>query len=662
MGGAVVQGRWDAACRLEGVEANVTAGIVEHSRKQLYELDRQHRMLKELAITALEMEHRLGVEIRAHVLKSFSALELQLTNVSGRLGSYLKQMQESVVGEVSVLRESLLSQLQECSKRSSNLALQQKVKSLRAEIAAEKLAHENGPAHALPGVLAAVSHSKPAMESDKPPFDHAKRLDQPFEHAAANSCLSEGGKREIEALHEDLQELTAAHNKLEVLFRGRFLSSRQKYERDLQAFKTALSSNADLWDLCAGAREFDTIVEGELGNSQHRAERIAQTIQKLVLEAAAQDEEAARLKVWRQKAFGLFEKLLKEEAKYEQVDNYDLEKLSQSVKKLDQDIGQASRDDLGGHVEDRTMQRTRVEQDRAQTQQWVLKRKLAAEVSLTDKALSKADLIRRELECGQVADNESDIGHLVTEFTALELKAKLVAKENAVLVATLPKQDRGVRRGGLQKMALKADDMQHLREQVLMGTDFQEKLCFSVSAHKSPKVPHWHKTLDDERLNEHEGVGESPQSSCDSPRSIRSPTTPRSLSGKSPRNPNISMGGSPYSGVLGGGAKHHFEMAAGKGVERLSFKWQAGNSLRSGLSSKAAVVSSQAGTSSVLRGVANDFTARQPSARGSVSASTATMSNTEMILSQLASPKLGARASVDKSSDRGPSKLLMEML
>merc|ERR1719356_1986530 len=73
--------------------------------------------------------------------------------------------------------------------------------------------------------------------------------------AAINAGLTRGPREQIEYLHQEINDLSKVATRLDALHRDRFQRLRQDFEQQLQGFRTSLSSNADLWDCSATARE-----------------------------------------------------------------------------------------------------------------------------------------------------------------------------------------------------------------------------------------------------------------------------------------------------------------------------------------------------------------------------------------------------------------------
>eukprot|EP00927_Polykrikos_kofoidii_P048725 TRINITY_DN42940_c0_g1_i1.p1 TRINITY_DN42940_c0_g1~~TRINITY_DN42940_c0_g1_i1.p1 ORF type:complete len:971 (+),score=167.66 TRINITY_DN42940_c0_g1_i1:167-2914(+) len=496
---------YDSIKRVAALEDQVTAVVADQSHKQLRDMDRLHRTMNELATASLEMEHRLGSEIKTNVLHDLHVLETQLQDVQARFSQYLGGMRSAVNQQVQALRESLLEQLSGSS--TALFMFKQKIKEAEEESLAEQQATSlpSGGGATAGAVVGSAASTVPitrsqagnasgnatsaltmaasgtgvvtaSTETGEPSFEKRSGIWNSNNLASA-ACLPPEGSQEIEALHIEISELAKASSGLEALYRAKFQLSRQNFEHKLQIFKTALSSNADLWDHASEVREREKAVEGELAHSRRRLEAASRTVQQLVAHAANEDMRVERLEGWKTQAFERFDKLLKEERKYERVDSYDVDKLCHDLNSLDEEIFRLSRRDTGARISERI----EAESHRSKVQRKALSRQIAQEKKLADKANTKADLIRREIECGDVVDDESLVALLADEYRHLIGRIRDLEAENATLTATMPTRgsQRIAKRGAL-KTALPKANIQSLQTQMSRTTDFEERLCFSV--------------------------------------------------------------------------------------------------------------------------------------------------------------------------------------
>eukprot|EP00929_Paragymnodinium_shiwhaense_P101781 TRINITY_DN64965_c0_g1_i1.p1 TRINITY_DN64965_c0_g1~~TRINITY_DN64965_c0_g1_i1.p1 ORF type:complete len:2661 (-),score=763.07 TRINITY_DN64965_c0_g1_i1:747-8729(-) len=458
----------------------VTSGIVARSRAQLLQLDAYNQKMQELAGVSLELEHRLSSEIRCNVLKDLERLDRQLKDVQGSFASYLGGMQQTLKQEVRGLKQELFEALQTMSVK--NYSLQQRVKQWQDDFLAEKESAGGAAPGAARGGLPGASSAGAAGGEERsrgtkqsPGLPVAKEKDAKSDataEAVVASCLPEGQKTEIEQLHREISDLTYAVSRMEAHFNTKTLHMRQSFEQQLHTFKGALSSNADLWNTVTELRDRDRILKDELGKCKGRARAAANINERLMAKSQAEVDEAARLTKWKENAFFRFERLLKEERKYDGVDNFDLDKLLQSQKMLDAQILKMSRN---ADVDERADARIDAEKFRAQTQQAILRRKKSTEQKMTEKAKNKANLIRREIECGDMVLSEGLIGLLTEDYQDTERQIKALEDEVTILKTTLPsyatgQEGRSVKRAAIRDYSASKVVKKHI-------TTFQEQLA-----------------------------------------------------------------------------------------------------------------------------------------------------------------------------------------
>jgi hypothetical protein len=124
-----MQHRCSATSRDLLFESDVAAAVADRGSPQLFELDRLHRVLNELASAGFEMEYRLNAEIRHTVLGEIGVLEDQLVEANKSSSTYLAGMRGCVQQEISQLRQHILKKLTDMS--TSNFVLRQNWRACR---------------------------------------------------------------------------------------------------------------------------------------------------------------------------------------------------------------------------------------------------------------------------------------------------------------------------------------------------------------------------------------------------------------------------------------------------------------------------------------------------------------------------------------------------
>jgi hypothetical protein len=467
----VLQRRWCALVRDWTFEAQVTAAVADRGAPQLFEVDRLHRVLNELAAAGYEMEYRLNAEIRHTVLGEIGLLEKQLVEAQNRNSKYLGDMRGSVQTEVSQLRQNVLHQLTHMSK--ANYVLRQKLESLQEDSqdandlksAARQSQHHSTDAAA---VLGDIQRGKGVLQTLK---------------GGSSSIVSESGKQlpqvDIEVLHDEIRDLRKAHTRLQTYHQMKFQSLRQSYEQKIQAFTTTLSSNSDLWERASEVKERENIAEEELNRSQRRVAAAADSVERISVEASKEAQMAAKLEDWRIHAFEWLGHLQREEKKYQREGgDIDVKKVGHQIKKFDTEIQQLG---LG----DRTQHRVSLEKTKSAHKIKTLQRRLKMEDNVTNKALAKTALIQREMECGELVDDSSLVGLHCDEFRSLSARLAELDYRNQVL-----RERARARAAGIQEVmpskTIKDAEMK----------DFEESMCYAVGFMKCPQAPWYRKQID----------------------------------------------------------------------------------------------------------------------------------------------------------------------
>eukprot|EP00929_Paragymnodinium_shiwhaense_P054278 TRINITY_DN27194_c0_g2_i1.p1 TRINITY_DN27194_c0_g2~~TRINITY_DN27194_c0_g2_i1.p1 ORF type:complete len:2812 (-),score=793.77 TRINITY_DN27194_c0_g2_i1:64-8499(-) len=458
-GEALWQGQQRAAYgRAEGVflrqkiESHVLAGVADRGgRKQLLELDGLHGRLRALAGATFEMESRYAMEVQTALLYNVTATDNQLMEVIGKNEAYLQDMRSALVKETRNLKEGLLEQLHVIGKK--NFAMAERLRKLREEWAAEPA--EAAAASAASASASVVRHTSVGAASASGAGGGGGALQQGIEqetaavarHPAAVACLSAAPTQaaEVEELHVEIGELEHTCQGLTYLLERRFQRERTVLENELHNFRTTLSSNMALLDKCAGVRERGLIVDGELDNIKRAAHQSARITEQLNRMLHREQHNITKLTNWRETALKRFSVVLREARKYEQLDHFDLNKLEGQLNKLTVDIHKTARHPLDfagaglvGTESSRAGVRCQIEKERAAKQQNTWKRALAEEERLTRKAKTKAELIRREVECGESVENDSLLGRLSSEYSYLQAAIEAANKDIRRLKEDLP--------------------------------------------------------------------------------------------------------------------------------------------------------------------------------------------------------------------------------
>jgi hypothetical protein len=410
-------------------------------------------VLHELAAAGFEMEYRLNAEIRHTVLNEIGILEGQLVEAQNRNTKYLADMRGGVHQEVSQLRDHILQELTSMSK--ANFVLRQNMEKLIEDMANPA----SPPANGRRSSQTLQNETTSLTSSPRPP---------------KSQVVSESGKKvvqhDIEGFHNEIHELHKAHTRLQTFYRLKFQTLHQTFEKKIQAFTTTLSSNNDLWERASEIKEREIIAEDELNRAQRRLTDAADVLERSSAEAAREAETAAKLIAWKEHAFEWLNTLQREEKKYQREgSDIDVEKLGYYISKLEAEIKTL---DSGN----RCSQRVTQEREKAMSQIKTMRRSLKLERELESKASAKTALIKREMECGEQADQESLVGLLCDEFKTLSQQCVDVEAKNAFL------------RAKVNPCANHRASMLTAATREAESREFEESMCFTIGSMKLPQA------------------------------------------------------------------------------------------------------------------------------------------------------------------------------
>jgi hypothetical protein len=319
---------------------------------------------------------------------------------------------------------------------------------------------------------------------------------QPLKGAVVSESGLQVTQTDIESLHDEIDALRRANTRLQTFYQMKFQSMRQNFEQTIQAFTTTLSSNSDLWERASEIKEREIIAEQELAGSHRRIAAASDTVDRIATDSAREAETAARLQSWKAHAFEWLDTLQNEERKYQLEDHIDLKRLGHQITKLDAEIKHLNQGDL-------TEVRIDVEKHNGQIKTKHLKHQIQIEDKLTQKIQRKAELVQREMEFGNLVDDESLVALLSEEHRALAQQLAEVDARNAALKSKLQ-----CRSQGKSSADIEADPN---------STEFEQNMCYSVGFMKCPQAP-WYRSPIDSSLEQ-----KTPRAVSKTPSSPRTP-------------------------------------------------------------------------------------------------------------------------------------------
>jgi len=109
----LLQARLDERHEMAQRVSWLRAAVADRSHRQLFEIDRLHRVLGEVAAASFETEHRLGADIRQSVFAELGSLDAVLVKVRARPKQYLGGMLGAALLEYMILRNKAVGKLKQ---------------------------------------------------------------------------------------------------------------------------------------------------------------------------------------------------------------------------------------------------------------------------------------------------------------------------------------------------------------------------------------------------------------------------------------------------------------------------------------------------------------------------------------------------------------------
>jgi len=446
-----LQNAHEAKLRSDRFSAEVASNIAFRSSADLFEVDRLNRVLCEMAATGMEMEHRLNAQVRATLLAEMEGLEQQGNAAEGRFKEYIAEMRDLVQkqtipsAEVKAFQEELQTDIRQRLKDDAS--------------AAQAAASAASPVSA--------GHSAGA----------GKEVEQSFSLKAPVTVVSSTAvsapEDEFAPLHAERAALQKAEVRLQTLCKLRHQRLRSEQEQELKELTVFLSSNAGLWEHVSEVREREHLTKEQLASSQRRKQQAHATIDMHSQHKAQEEETNERLESWKGAAFECHRGLLAESQKYETQSSLDKDLLQHELAKVDQEIQQFNRGNILNI-------RVGLEKERSKKEQQHHRQRAKAEERLAKKAMAQADVLQRELDCGD-ADAESLIGLCVEEYRETLQKVLALEAENAAMKVVMAEEATSKnRRHAIKGHHLIRKDVDMAKQKALAQATDLEEICFSM--------------------------------------------------------------------------------------------------------------------------------------------------------------------------------------
>jgi len=490
--------------------SQLISAIADRGHDHLFELDRLNRVMNELSAAAFEVEHRLGADIRSGVLDELGTLDTELVKMRRRLREYKGGMVQQLQEGLRSLKGELLQKLKSMSR--TNYALQLKVKALQqddpawrteetgdAPVAAvfqrKDVDGQSGRASAnLSSMQAASLGRKSSAQGsvvdhrpaggDSLASAHSPALRAQVQVVSASGLVPP--QPPIETLHEEVHHLKQLITRMQTLCRLKFHDLRQDLENQLQKIASKLSSNSELWEHVSEVRERQRLVEEELSTAVERDEATSSAIENLNGNMKEVRDACKRLGIKKERMWKKQGGLEREMSKYEGRNALDVRKMQADIARLNAKVFQSTHAaPVDEHID--------AHAKKNHNQQHQLRRQMKKEEHLTQKALAKAQLIRQELETGEVTDDEALLVLLNQDHQSVLARVTELETANREL--------RGILEGGgyRTQRATRPPRPGASGAPAAAGGPFEEKLCYSVGFMWTAQSPRNQNPIDQTR-------------------------------------------------------------------------------------------------------------------------------------------------------------------
>jgi len=279
-------------------DAQVKGEVAQRGCKLVFEVDRLHRVIRDLRTVSRELDYRLSSEIWNKVRDAVASLTSKLGAEMGLFRESHSNRAASAAKQMRKIREHVAGQLADIS--SENYAAQQ-----RAQQAREDGRNSRSPQQ---------SRWDEDDKDDEPASPlmsgglESIRTDRDDEQAKSAITLSDGMHnkfRDVERkdnqrlLQLEVQELQNRQILSRFFHHLKTQAMQQRFEEKMQALRMTLASNKELWDRLGNAAGRETNIERDFAGTAQQMSLAELKIEELRSQVEANTYKRQKLQGWR---------------------------------------------------------------------------------------------------------------------------------------------------------------------------------------------------------------------------------------------------------------------------------------------------------------------------------------------------------------------------
>lgn len=293
-----------AATSKRSRQAIVKERVAEGGCHITFEVDRLHRIIRDLNVVARELEHRLSSEIWEKVRESVASITNQVGLERGRFREGHELQSEAISQQMRSIREHVAEQV--ATLAAKNFATQERAFQPRprdwGNYAEDPLSEE------FPSVPSAMS-------------------------AGMTGKVFEVAKRDnVQLLKRHLQELIDHNLKARIFHNFKVQAMRQKFEDQMRALQMTLVSNRELLDRIGSASERERSTAGELTSTARNNALVGLRIEDATAHLEASTEHRVRLQNWRKSKARQLGHIDKKVREHQRTGTVDVEGMLQEIR------------------------------------------------------------------------------------------------------------------------------------------------------------------------------------------------------------------------------------------------------------------------------------------------------------------------------------------
>jgi len=274
-------------------ESRVKSEVADRGCKLVFEVDRLHRVIRDMKTVSRELEYRLSSEIWNKVRNAVGSLTSQLGAEIGHFRESHSNRAISVAKQMRKIRDHVAAQMAEIS--AENYAAQQRAQQARGEarLASSWWDEDDWDEDCTSPLLSQGmdSLSKDQEEQTKKVQVISDGMHDKFRDVARrdNHLL----------LQHEIQELQDRQVLSRFFYHFKTQAMRQRFEEKMQALRMTLASNKELWDRLGHAASREKEIEREFAGTAQQMSLSELKIEELRSQVEANTDQRQKLQAWR---------------------------------------------------------------------------------------------------------------------------------------------------------------------------------------------------------------------------------------------------------------------------------------------------------------------------------------------------------------------------